>query len=279
MRAHVTGLDHVVILVHDLDRARNTYARMGFTLTPRGFHTLGSQNHCIMLGSDYIELLATPKLHPSMRYWGEFLARGEGLGGIALATDDAHGAHAGLVAAGVPVDAPIEFSRLVELPGGSRDASFRVVQADPAFTAGARFFLCEHFTRDVVWRSDCLSHPVGARGIAALAVVVDDPSASVANTAKFFDERPIPIDEGLLVRTGTASIVFATRGRIGRRLQGVALPLRPRPFVAALFIHVEDRARRAADALRRGGFSPVALKDGSYAIGADEAHGVAVVFG
>ena len=48
--------------------------------------------------------------------------------------------------------------------------------------------------------------------------------------------------------------------------------------VAALFIHVEDRAR-AAESLRRGGFSPVALKDGSYAIGADEAHGIAVVFG
>ena len=278
MRAHVTGLDHVVLLVHDLDRARDTYARMGFALTPRGYHTLGSQNHCIMLGSDYLELLATPKLHPSMRYWGEFLARGEVLGGIALATDDARGAHAGLAGAGVPVDPPIEFSRPVEMPAGTRDASFRVVQADPAYTAGARLFLCQHFTRDVVWRSDCLSHPVGARGIAALAVVADDPASSAVNYAKVFDERPIPIDEGLLVRTGTAPIALATRGRIGRRLQGVALPLRPRPFVAALFIHVEDRAR-AADTLRRGGFSPVALKDGSYAIGADEAHGVAVIFG
>lgn len=278
MRAHLAGLDHVVILVHDLDRARDTYARMGFTLTPRGIHTLGSQNHCIMLGSDYLELLSLPKTHPSMQHYADFLGRGEGIGGIALATDDARGAHAGLSAAGVPVEAPIEFSRPVELPGGIRDASFRVVQADPAYTAGARLFLCQHFARDVVWRNDCLSHPVGARGIAALAVVADDPSASVANYAKVFDERPIPIDEGLLVRTGSAPIVLATRGRIGRRLQGVALPLRPRPFVAALFIHVEDRAG-AADALRRGGFSPVALEDGSYAIGADEAHGVAVVFG
>lgn len=278
MRAHVAGLDHVVILVHDLDRARDTYARMGFTLTPRGFHTLGSQNHCIMLGSDYLELLALPKTHPSMQHYADFLARGEGIGGIALATDDARGAHAGLAAAGVPVEAPIEFSRPVELPGGVREASFRVVQADPGFTAGARLFLCQHFARGVVWRDDCLSHPVGARGIAALAVVADDPSASVVNYAKVFDERPIPIDEGLLVQTGTAPIALATRGRIGHRLQGVALPLRPRPFVAALFIHVEDRAR-AADALRRGGFSPVALKDGSYAVGAGEAHGVAVVFG
>ena len=50
------------------------------------------------------------------------------------------------------------------------------------------------------------------------------------------------------------------------------------PFVAALFIRVADRARAAA-AMRRGGFSPVLLKDGSFAIGAGQANGVALVFG
>ena len=278
MRDHVRGVDHVVILVRDLDRARNAYARMGFTLTPRGHHTLGSQNHCIMLGSGYIELLATPTLHPSMRYWGEFLAHGEGLGGIALETDDARGAHAGLAAAGVPVEAPIEFSRPVELPGGARDAAFRVVQLEPGYTAGARAFLCQHFTRDVVWRRDCLAHAVGARGLAALAVVAENPLGAAAGYATVFGERPRRIDEGLLVHTGSAPIALGTRARMARRLRGVVLPDRPAPFVAALFLHVEDRARAAA-VLRRGGFSPVLLEDGSCAIGADSAFGVALVFG
>jgi hypothetical protein len=48
--------------------------------------------------------------------------------------------------------------------------------------------------------------------------------------------------------------------------------------VAALFIRVADRAR-AADALAQGGFKPVTLKDGSLALGADQANGVALVFG
>ena len=64
MLAQVRGIDHAMILVRDLDRARDTYARMGFTLTPRGFHSLGSQNHCIMFGRDYLELMALPPCRP-----------------------------------------------------------------------------------------------------------------------------------------------------------------------------------------------------------------------
>ena len=94
MRRHLQGLDHVVVLVHDLDKAQQAYVRMGFTLTPRGFHTLGSHNHCLMFGPDYVELLAVPKPHPAMQYFTDFLAKGEGLGAIALATDDAGGLHA-----------------------------------------------------------------------------------------------------------------------------------------------------------------------------------------
>ncbi len=278
MRPHVLGIDHAVILVHDLDRARDAYARMGFTLTPRGYHTLGSQNHCIMFGSDYIELLAMTKTHPAMRYYEDFLARGEGLAGIALATDDAAGAHRSLAQAGIAAEAPIEFSRPVELPGGARDASFRVVQMPVGFTAGARLFFCQHFTRDVVWRSDCLSHAIGAIGIAAIAAVVDDPATAVRSYAGIFDETPHAIAEGLLVNTGSAPIVLSTRGKIGKRLDGVELPSRPRPLVAALFIRVMDRSR-AADALRKGGFAPVPMKDGSYAVGADQAHGITLVFG
>jgi hypothetical protein len=41
---------------------------------------------------------------------------------------------------------------------------------------------------------------------------------------------------------------------------------------------VRDRAQ-AAGTLRAGGFRPVALPDGAFAIGADQAHGVALVFG
>lgn len=278
MPSHLTGIDHVVILVRDLDRARDVYSRLGFTLTPRGHHTLGSQNHCIMFGRDYIELLAVPRPHPAMQYFSDFLARGEGLAAIAMATEDANAVHAQLASAGIAADAPLDFSRPVELPGGARDARFRIVQLPAGETPGCRMFVCQHFTRDVVWRSEYQEHALGATGLAAVAVVVEDPEATAPAYAKLFGVTPRHVEEGLLVETGSAPIVLATRWKLGHRLHGVALPARARPLVAALFIRVADRGR-AALALRKGGFAPVALADGAYAVGADQAHGVALVFG
>lgn len=278
MQRAVTGVDHVVIAVRDLNRAQRTYARLGFTLTPRGFHTLGSANHCIMFGSDYVELLALPQQHPAMRYYADFLARGEGLAAVALASTDADASYAEFIAAGVHADAPLDFSRPVRLPEGERDAAFRIVQLPLAQTPGCRSFVCQHRTPDLVWRPEYQTHALGATGLAALAVIAEDPVVAAADYAKVFAARPRTIDEGLLIPTGSAPIAVGSRWRIGRRLRGVELPTRARPLVAALFIRVADRGR-AAEALRRGGFEPTALADGSLAIGADQAHGVALVFG
>lgn len=278
MRTHILGIDHVVILTRDLDRARDTYARLGFTLTPRGFHTLGSQNHCIMFGRDYVELLAVPKPHPAMQYFSDFLGRGEGLAAIALACDDANAAHAELREAGIEADPPLDFSRPVERSDGTHDASFRIVQLPVDQTPGCRAFLCQHFTRDVVWRSEDQGHPIGATAIAALGVIADEPHAVAKRYAEIFGNGLLPIEEGLLVQTGTAPIAFSSRWKLGHRLHGAGLPPRARPLVAALFIRVADRTK-AAWQLRRGGFSPVALHDGSYAVSAEQACGVTLVFG
>jgi len=278
MRTTISGIDHVVIAVRDLDRAQAVFERLGFTLTPRGVHTLGSQNHCVMFERDYFELLAPPRAHPAMQYYNDFLARGDGLAAIALATEDANAAHAALRADGIEAEAPLDFARPVELPGGARDAAFRIVQLPVAQTPGCRTFLCQHFTRDVVWRPEYQRHALGAIGLAGVAVVVEDPARTAPRYAQIFDTRPATITEGLRIDTGSAPIALTARGKLGRRLAGAELPARPRPFVAALFIRVTDRAA-AADTLRKGGFAPVALRDGSYAVHAHEACGVTLVFG
>jgi catechol 2,3-dioxygenase-like lactoylglutathione lyase family enzyme len=63
------AIDHAVIAVRDLDAALASFRALGFTLTPRGYHSIGSQNHCIMLGRTYIELLAAPAPHPWLEYY------------------------------------------------------------------------------------------------------------------------------------------------------------------------------------------------------------------
>ncbi|HWI38971.1 MAG TPA: VOC family protein [Burkholderiales bacterium] len=131
------AIDHVVIAVRDLDAAAADFRALGLTLTPRGYHSIGSQNHCIMFGSTYIELLAAPVAHPWLDYYRSF---GEGLAAVALSTGDADAAARELPGAKVPMD----LSRPVE--GGV--ARFRLVQIENV----PYVFVCQHLTPELVWR-------------------------------------------------------------------------------------------------------------------------------
>src|SRR2546427_12202603 len=51
-------LDHVVIDTRNrIDEAVRTYLSLGFQLTDRGRHTLGSVNHLAIFETDYMEFL------------------------------------------------------------------------------------------------------------------------------------------------------------------------------------------------------------------------------
>ena len=56
---NVVGIDHVVLMVKELDKAAENWKRLGFTVSPRGTHSahMGSGNYTIMFDPDYMELL------------------------------------------------------------------------------------------------------------------------------------------------------------------------------------------------------------------------------
>ena len=278
MRKNIQGIDHAVFAVRDLDVAHETFERMGFTLTPRGHHTLGSQNHCVVFGDDYLELLWMPPGPRVRPFIADFLERGEGLAALALRTGDADSAHAELHAAGLEPTAPMDFSRPVHLSDGDRDARFRTLDIGAGHVPCGRLFLCQHQTPELVWRPEWQRHDNGATAIAAVAVIATDVAATTAAYEKIFDTRAKGIAEGLLVETGAAPIAIVTDSSLGRRLPGVGTSARPAPMMAAVFIRVGNRDR-TEQRLSRGGLHPVRLPDGSVAVGAAESHGVALVFG
>jgi 4-hydroxyphenylpyruvate dioxygenase-like putative hemolysin len=280
MRRHIQGIDHVVIVVNDLDVAVDSFRRMGFFVTPRGEHTLGSRNHCVMLGDDYIELLVSPpeNPHPSRQHYTEFAAGGDGLAAIALRTDSAREAYTEMLWAGFAPTDPVDFSRPVRLPEGSREARFRITQLGADKTPGGHVFLCEHLTRGVVWRSEYQSHRNGATALAAVAIVADDVAATANAYQRIFDTRARTIAEGLLVETGSAPIAVATRASLAKRLPGITTTARRAPKFAALFVRVGDREAATA-VLAAGGMQPARMPDGSVAVGPERAHGVALIFG
>src|SRR5713101_7628904 len=119
MTLPVATLDHVVINARDdMDRAADIYTRLGFTLTPRGYHTLGSMNHLAMFGTDYLELLGFGERGAGRPELAPFPI---GLNGLVFKTDDADAVHAHAQAAGLPILSVEAFSRPVELAGARQD--------------------------------------------------------------------------------------------------------------------------------------------------------------
>ena len=87
----VLGIDHVFLLVNDLDASAARFRRLGFTLSPRGLHSAekGTANYTLIFEHDYCELLGVVTETPDNRLQREILAEdGEGLRAIACRIDD-----------------------------------------------------------------------------------------------------------------------------------------------------------------------------------------------
>ena len=173
------AIDHVVFNTKDqTDEAVRFFERAGFTVTARGFHTLGSINHTIVLGEDYLELLGYPPGAPPAKR-PELVARPAGLMATVLQTADADASHAALVQHGLHPRPVQSFSRPVDLGGGrTQDAAFRVTRLEPDAVPGTWFYYCQHLTRELVWRPEWQGHANGATGIMALNI--DVPSLRAA---------------------------------------------------------------------------------------------------
>jgi len=195
MALPVATLDHVVINARDdMDAAAETYRRLGFTLTERGYHSLGSMNHLAMFGTDYLELIAVPKDATSGRL--DLLNFPAGLNGLVFGSEDSAVTYATLDKAGVPFDAPVEFTRPVRVDGTARDARFRTVRMKAGVVPYGRVYFCHHFTRDLVWRDEWRHHANGVVAVERALIVEPDPAAASKIYADMFGNEAVHDIEG-----------------------------------------------------------------------------------
>jgi len=270
--------DHAVVVCGDLDAAAASWRALGFTLTPRGYHTLGSQNHCIMLGHDYLELLHVTAPSPSRQYYWDAQQRGGGCAAMSCKSRDAFATADRLRAAGFQPSDPIEFSRPVRLDDGSEHpATFRVTALDQA--PGARYFVCEHRTPELLWRQEWMSHANGASAMAAAYLVVE--AGEVGTTAQVYatltggaitqatDEMAtIAIADAAFVITAPQALAAATGAQQVQRTES---------GYAALRLDTTDLAQARAY-WREQGVRAIDLSPAISLIPAAQANGVALIF-
>jgi catechol 2,3-dioxygenase-like lactoylglutathione lyase family enzyme len=278
---HVLGLDHVIILVRDLDDAEARMARLGFRPTPRGIHSahMGTANATVMLpNGTYFETLTVLHATPGNAATRAVLAEREGLFGLALKTDDARGAAAEFAAAGLAEGGALEFARPVELPSGARDARFTAARTCPEASPGASLFVCQHHTPEVVWREDYLKQPNGASGLAEVIGVADDLSAVEDAYRVIFGERVRRTESRVTVTAGDALITFLSPPAFAERFGAPGASVgAPRPRLAALRFRVPT-SEAVERALRQGGVAWTVTAQGTLLVAPEAACGTLLEF-
>jgi len=212
-------LDHVVINARDdLDTAHQTYRRLGFRLTERGHHSLGSMNHLAIFGSDYLELIALPPGGGALRR--DLLNYPTGLNGLVFGTDAAASTYGLLEKQGCPFDPPLEFSRPVEISGHTEEARFRGIFMKPDTVTYGRVYFCQHLTRQFVWRDEWRNHDNGVVAVQRMVIVENDPkTASELYVRTFGADAVRDIEGGRAVIMGNSRVDIVTdktlRGSFG----------------------------------------------------------------
>lgn len=114
----ITGWDHFIAVVNELDHAIQTFRRLGFQVSPGGEHRqFGSHNALVPLAdASYIELVAfKDRALAAATFWGDAVRKlevGEGWASYALASGDLASVVEQIRRRGLPIQDPQSGSRL-----------------------------------------------------------------------------------------------------------------------------------------------------------------------
>lgn len=245
----VTGVDHIVYLVDDLDATAKRFEALGFTLSPRGIHSphMGSANYTMIFPEDYFELLGILAETPQNAGKRSKLAeRGDSMTAIACRIGDASAARAQLADRGISTTEVLEFSRPLPLPDGSSGmAAFAVTTFSAPDIPRGEMFMCSHRTRDMVWRPELMNHANTARAIAGIIIASATPMETAAAYARLFAGANVATtSDGAAVGTGekSATIICMTPDAVVARYAPLAPEMILHGDFAVLQIEVADIA-------------------------------------
>jgi catechol 2,3-dioxygenase-like lactoylglutathione lyase family enzyme len=196
----LTGIDHVIILVDDLDHGIEQYRNLGFTVNPGGKHPRYTHNALVTFADgSYLELISFYE-HPAStapgegHRWFRHVGKGGGIIDYALAAPSLDSLVADSDARG--------FTHGTATPGARKrtdnvEIAWKSAMAKDDPNVGALPFLIEDVTdRSLRVPSESASHENGVRGIHSLVVAVQDLDAAVKRYCTMLN-RNSPSGEGL----------------------------------------------------------------------------------
>ncbi len=180
-------IDHLVLIVQDLDGAADFYRKLGFTVGSRNRHPWGTENYVVQLGSSFLELITVTERdgiveHASERFsFGAFVRdyqeRGqEGLGMLVLDSEDAKADAEHYAQSGVGSFKPFSFERKGTSPDGSEThVAFSLAFAVNERLPHSSFFVCQQHFPEAFWSAELQRHANGAKNVASVRLAVEIP--------------------------------------------------------------------------------------------------------
>ncbi len=176
----ITGLDHVIILVNNLNTGIETFRGLGFDVQPGGEHkAFGSQNALIALADGaYFELVAfrDPEL-ASKTFWREAVRKlnvREGFDGYAVSSDNIEGDVNQVRQRGLKINAPQSGSR--ERPDGQL-VSWRTARPEEPLANFLPFLIQDETPREL--RIEPAQTGLGSTAqVKEIVVAVKNPEAA-----------------------------------------------------------------------------------------------------
>jgi catechol 2,3-dioxygenase-like lactoylglutathione lyase family enzyme len=213
-------LDHLVLPVNDLSRARARLTALGFTVAADAQHPFGTANACVFLSDGtYLEPLAIANRRNASnaaRRGNVFTSRDiafrrtrnrEGLSALVAATDDAATDHRRFQEAGFSAGDMLEFSRAMQLPdGGEAVASFRLAFASEVEACDLFLFACQRINPLPADRGELERHMNAVTGLARVILSSETPAAVAPLLATVFEAEPVADGDNLLVETGNVPV-------------------------------------------------------------------------
>ncbi len=198
-----TGIDHVAIVVDELEAAIANYSRAGFTVLRGGRHPIGTHNALIAFADgSYFELIAFLKSntgHP----WQTALEKGGGIVDFCMGTDDLAADVESMRRAGAKIGDPSPLTR--DRPDGYRLSWVLAIPAPP-FSGQLPFLIKDDTPRDERVPRE-RSHRNGASGIRTLAIAVSDPGATSRYYARVLGRPGAPVERDDLEAAGVSFII------------------------------------------------------------------------
>ncbi len=150
--------DHLVIMARDQMRlVAKQFSDLGFHLSAKSTHNLGSSNQLIVLDSTYLEILGWEAGTVPQR--AEIANLAFGLDALVFRTNNAEACFKSLNEAGFAPNAVQKLSRPAQVGNEIKQAFFKTVRFSQQPIEGLRIYFCEHVTPYFVWVNADQQHP------------------------------------------------------------------------------------------------------------------------